>query len=70
MISGDRKSQRKSDLAPNELVTRCPRENSNEDPSWRQNELILRQQRKRRGIPEKESPEGFTPKYDPSWLQK
>ena len=53
-----------------ELVLRCPRENSNEDPSWRQNKLIPRHQRKRRGIPKNESPEIFTPKYDPSWLQK
>ena len=53
-----------------ELVTRFPQENSNEDPSWRQKELIPRHQRKRRGIPDKESPGIFSPKYDPSWRQK
>ena len=53
-----------------ELVLRCPRENSNEDPSWRQKELIPRHQQKQRGITKKESPGGFTPKYDPSWRQK
>ena len=62
----------KSDLSwrQTELVMRCPRENSNEDPIWRQKALIPRHQRKRRGIPEKESPGIFTPKYDPSWRQK
>ena len=53
-----------------ELVPRCPRENSNKDPSWRQKELIPRHKRKQRGIPERESPGNFTPKYDPSWRQK
>ena len=53
-----------------ELVPRCPHENSNEDLSWRKKELIPRHQRKRRGIPEKESPGIFTPKYNPSWRQK
>ena len=45
-----------------ELVPRCPRENSNEDPSWCQNEFIPRHQQKQRGTPEKESPGIFTPK--------
>ena len=53
-----------------ELVPRRPRENSNEDPSGRQKEVIPRHQQKQRGIPEKESPGIFTPKYDPSWRQK
>ena len=53
-----------------ELVPRRLRENANEDPSWRQKELILRHQRKQRGIPENEPPKIFTPKYDPSWRQK
>ena len=53
-----------------ELVLRCLQENSNEDPSWRQKELITRHQRKRTGIPKKESPGIFTPKYDPSWRKK
>ena len=53
-----------------ELIPRCPQENSNEDPSWRQKELFLRHQRKRRGIPKKESPGIFTPKYNLRWLQK
>ena len=49
---------------------RCQRDNSNEDPSWRQKELIPRCQRKQRGIPEKESPGISNPKEDPSWHQK
>ena len=53
-----------------ELVPRRPRENSNEDPSERQKEVISRHQQKQRGIPERESPGIFNPKYDPSGHQK
>ena len=53
-----------------ELVLRRPRENSNEDPSGHQKEVFPRHQRKQRGIPEKESPGIFTPKYDPSGNEK
>ena len=53
-----------------EFVPRCPLEHSNEDPSWRQKELIPRHQQNQRGIPKKESPGGFTPKYDLRWRQK
>ena len=31
---------------------------------------MMRRQQKQRGIPEKESPGIFTPKYDPRWRQK
>ena len=53
-----------------ELTPMYPRENSNKSPSWSQEELVPRRQRKRRGIPEREYLEIFTPKEDPSWRQK
>ena len=53
-----------------ELGLRCPRNNSNEDPSWSQKELITRRQQKRRGIPKEEFPGIFNPTYNPSWSQK
>ena len=53
-----------------ELVPRRLPENSNEDLSRRKKEVIPRHQQKKIGIPEKESPGIFTPKYDPDRHQK
>ena len=36
-----------------ELIPRFQRDNANEDPSWRQKELILTGQQKQRGLPGK-----------------
>ena len=63
-------SGRQTGLVQTELVPRRLQENSNEDPSGHQKEVIPRHQRKQRGIPERESLGIFNPKYDLSGRQK